>query len=75
MPMIVLPTNGLLPGRATLIWVIFVLGSALRFTLVPRKLPFLVHKLLTLVSPCAPSLCAAAGASGEGSTLPAARPG
>lgn len=52
-------TNGLSPFLQTLstgIWVLFILDFALKFTLAPRKLPFLRANVITLISLAVPAL-------------------
>ena len=56
--LIELPTGGnpLLTTIGTIIWIVFVAEFGLRFTLAPRKLPFLKHNWLTAIALLAPVL-------------------
>lgn len=49
-------TSDLLATIGTVIWVIFILEFALRFTLAPEKLPFLKSSWLTIISLIVPAL-------------------
>ncbi len=48
--------NPLLTTIGTIIWIVFVAEFGLRFTLAPRKLPFLKHNWLTAIALLAPAL-------------------
>lgn len=49
-------SSRLLETVGTVIWVIFLAEFALRFTLAPRKLPFLKHNWLTVIALAVPAL-------------------
>jgi voltage-gated potassium channel len=48
--------NPLLATIGTIIWIVFVAEFGLRFTLAPKKLPFLKHNWLTAIALLAPAL-------------------
>jgi voltage-gated potassium channel len=49
-------TSDLLATIGTVIWIVFILEFALRFTLAPEKLPFLKSSWLTIISLLVPAL-------------------